>query len=127
MAILIPILFPLTYQLGAKAGLTAAEIDQIGHAALAAVLGGSVFGDHCSPISDTTVLSSMSSGADHVDHVRTQLPYAVLVATLSIPAYLLVGFGTPIVVVHLISIVTLLGVFFLLSSEKKLWPLFRTR
>jgi len=43
------------------------------------VLAGSVFGDHCSPIADTTILSSMASGCDHMDHVRTQLPYAIIV------------------------------------------------
>ncbi|NOZ79712.1 MAG: Na+/H+ antiporter NhaC family protein [Acidobacteria bacterium] len=51
---------------------------------VAAVLGGSVFGDHCSPISDTTIMSSMASSCDHVDHVRTQLPYAVLGALLAL-------------------------------------------
>lgn len=50
---------------------------------LAAVLSGSVFGDHCSPISDTTIVSSMASACDHIDHVRTQMPYAVLIALLS--------------------------------------------
>ena len=48
--------------------------------ATASVLAGAIFVDHCSPISDTTVLSSMASGCDHVDHVRTQLPYALVVA-----------------------------------------------
>jgi Na+/H+ antiporter NhaC len=48
--------------------------------AISSVMAGSIFGDHCSPISDTTVLSSMASGCDHVDHVRTQLPYALVVA-----------------------------------------------
>jgi tetracycline resistance efflux pump len=47
---------------------------------LAAVLGGSVFGDHCSPISDTTMVSSMASACDHIDHVRTQIPYALTAA-----------------------------------------------
>ncbi|MFQ6046775.1 MAG: Na+/H+ antiporter NhaC family protein, partial [Gemmatimonadales bacterium] len=51
---------------------------------IASVLAGAIFGDHCSPISDTTVLSSMASGCDHVDHVRTQLPYAVLVAGVTL-------------------------------------------
>ncbi len=51
---------------------------------VAAILGGSVFGDHCSPISDTTIMSSMASSCDHVDHVRTQLPYAVLGAILAL-------------------------------------------
>ena len=52
---------------------------------LAAVLGGGVFGDHCSPISDSTVLASLVSGCNHLDHVRTQLPYALLAAGLSLP------------------------------------------
>lgn len=51
---------------------------------VASVLAGSVFGDHCSPISDTTVMSSMASAVDHIDHVRTQLPYAVLVAAVAV-------------------------------------------
>lgn len=59
---------------------------------IAAVLGGGVFGDHCSPISDTTIIASMASGTDHIDHVRTQIPYAFLVASLSILLYLFVGF-----------------------------------
>jgi len=50
---------------------------------IAAVLSGSVFGDHCSPISDTTIVSSMASACDHIDHVRTQLPYAISIALVS--------------------------------------------
>ncbi len=52
-------------------------------ASIAAILSGAVFGDHCSPISDTTIMSSMSSGCHHINHVRTQLPYAVTVALIS--------------------------------------------
>ena len=52
--------------------------------AIAAALGGGVFGDHCSPISDTTIISSMAAASDHIDHVRTQLPYAITVAIVSI-------------------------------------------
>jgi len=58
---------------------------------LAAVLSGSVFGDHASPISDTTVVSSMASATDHIDHVRTQLPYALIAAAAASLAFLLVG------------------------------------
>ena len=57
---------------------------QILAATVAAILGGAVFGDHCSPISDTTILSSMASGCDHVDHVRTQLPYALFSAIVAV-------------------------------------------
>ncbi len=63
-------------------------------ASVSAVLAGAVFGDHCSPISDTTILSSLATGADHVDHVKTQLPYALAVAGIaSILGYIPVGFG----------------------------------
>lgn len=58
---------------------------------LAAVLSGSVFGDHASPISDTTVVASMASATDHIDHVRTQLPYALISAGIATVGFLLVG------------------------------------
>jgi Na+/H+ antiporter NhaC len=63
--------------------------------ALSATLAGSVFGDHCSPISDTTILSSAGAGCSHIDHVRTQLPYAILVALCSGIGYLVAGLVTP--------------------------------
>lgn len=59
---------------------------------LAAVLAGAVFGDHCSPISDTTILSSTGAGCNHIDHVMTQLPYALIAATISSLGFLLLGF-----------------------------------
>ena len=55
-------------------------------------MGGGVFGDHCSPISDTTIISSMASASDHIDHVRTQLPYALAVGGITTLIYLLLGF-----------------------------------
>jgi Na+/H+ antiporter NhaC len=77
MAILTPLAIPLVFH--------ASEADPMTlSATVSAILGGSVFGDHCSPISDTTILSSMASSCDHVDHVRTQLPYALLGAALSV-------------------------------------------
>ena len=60
---------------------------------LAAVLGGGVFGDHCSPISDTSVISSMASASDHIDHVKTQLPYAILAGVITSIFYLIIGIG----------------------------------
>lgn len=62
------------------------------HLAIAAAIGGGVFGDHCSPISDTTIISSMASASDHVDHVNTQLPYALTAGGVSLIMYLIVGF-----------------------------------
>ena len=58
---------------------------------LAAVMSGAIFGDHASPISDTTVLASMASATDHIDHVRTQLPYALIAAAVAAMGFLLVG------------------------------------
>lgn len=59
--------------------------------AIAAAIGGGVFGDHCSPISDTTIISSMASASDHVDHVNTQLPYALVAGGITFLLYLIMG------------------------------------
>lgn len=59
---------------------------------IAAAMGGGVFGDHCSPISDTTLISSMASASDHIDHVRTQLPYALTAGLAAALVYLLMGY-----------------------------------
>lgn len=60
---------------------------------IAATMGGGVFGDHCSPISDTTIISSMASASDHIDHVRTQLPYALVTGLATTLIYLALGFA----------------------------------
>jgi len=94
MAILTPLIIPLAYKLPMEAGLPASSVDLALMGTVGAVLSGSVFGDHCSPISDTTILSSMSCGADHVDHVRTQLPYAITIAlAATLCGYLPAGMG----------------------------------
>jgi Na+/H+ antiporter NhaC len=80
MAIMLPVVIPLTVSLGGAATYPGGEQFGIFLGATASVLAGAIFGDHCSPISDTTVLSSTASACDHMDHVRTQLPYAVVVA-----------------------------------------------
>ncbi|MDZ7337736.1 MAG: sodium:solute symporter [candidate division KSB1 bacterium] len=82
-AIMIPIAVPMVGPMGLHPGLV-----------LSAVLGGGVFGDHCSPISDTTIISSMAAATDHIDHVNTQLPYALVAAGLATVLYLIVGFAT---------------------------------
>ncbi len=61
---------------------------------VSAVLGGGVFGDHCSPISDTTIVASMASACDHIDHVSTQIPYALISAAIAAVVYLIVGMIT---------------------------------
>lgn len=89
MGILLPLVVPLAYNL-------VPEVGPILHASTAAVLAGAIWGDHCSPISDTTILSSLATGCDHVAHVRTQLPYALLAGGVSLMLGLLpVGFGLP--------------------------------
>ncbi|MFW2389885.1 MAG: Na+/H+ antiporter NhaC family protein, partial [Polyangiales bacterium] len=77
MAILFPLVVPLAHQM-------APGNETILLGTVSSILAGSVWGDHCSPISDTTVLSSMATSCDHMDHVRTQLPYALLVGVISL-------------------------------------------
>lgn len=79
-AILMPLAIPLAVHVGTPV-----------HAAIAAVISGGLFGDHCSPISDTTILSSMGSTCDHIDHVNTQLPYALTGAFAAVIGYVLGG------------------------------------
>ena len=79
-AILIPVGFPLAMSLGLPPSFV-----------LAAILGGGVYGDHSSPISDTTIISSLASGCDHLVHVRTQLPYATAAGLCAVMLYTLVG------------------------------------
>jgi Na+/H+ antiporter NhaC len=81
-AIMIPIAVPIIQIIGLHPGLI-----------IAAVLGGGVFGDHCSPISDTTIISSMASATDHIDHVRTQIPYALLAAGISLLLFVIFGYA----------------------------------
>ena len=81
-AIMIAISIPMAHAHGANLYLV-----------VAATIGGGVFGDHCSPISDTTIISSMASASDHIDHVRTQLPYALFVGGISAILYLILGYA----------------------------------
>ena len=97
MAILLPLVIPLTVSLGGAAGFESGAQYSILLGTMSSVLAGAIFGDHCSPISDTTVLSSMASSCDHVDHVRTQLPYAVVVAAIMVPlGDIGTAFGLPV-------------------------------
>lgn len=84
-AIITPIVIPLAFQ------LTGGNITSLIYASIAAILGGGCFGDHCSPLSDTTILSSLAAGSDHIDHVNTQIPYALTVAGVSSILYIIVG------------------------------------
>jgi Na+/H+ antiporter NhaC len=98
MSILLPNVVALAASLGEQT-----QLGLIGMVAISigAVLDGAIFGDHCSPISDTTVLSSVASGSDHLDHVRTQIPYALITAALAVtcgylPSVLLAWWSFPL-------------------------------
>lgn len=84
MGILMPLVIPLTWAIMNAAGQAGPGDMHLLYSAIACVLAGSVWGDHCSPISDTTILSSMASGCDHIEHVRTQLPYAMVVGVVAL-------------------------------------------
>ena len=94
MSILIPLILTFAQKLGVTEGADPETMRQIILGCVGAVLAGAVFGDHCSPISDTTVMSSMACGSDHIDHVKTQLPYAMVVGFIALfLGYLPAGFG----------------------------------
>ncbi|HDQ15196.1 MAG TPA: Na+/H+ antiporter NhaC family protein, partial [Sediminispirochaeta sp.] len=103
-SILMPLVIPIAAGVsGAEGVLTPTIIASIG-----AVLTGAVFGDHCSPISDTTILSSMASGSDHISHVRTQIPYAVTAALVAaIVGFIPAGLGVPVWILLPIGVLAL--------------------
>ena len=97
MAIMLPLVIPLTVALGGAATYPGGEQVGILLGAIGSVLAGAIFGDHCSPISDTTILSSTASACDHMDHVHTQLPYALLVAVVGmVLGNIGVAYGLPV-------------------------------
>ena len=110
MGILMPLAIPLTWAILQNNDMTGAAGLPILYAAVSTVLAGAVWGDHCSPISDTTVLSSLASQCDHVDHVRTQIPYAVTAGVVSVVALLPIGLGVPWWIVLPISCVVVVAV-----------------
>jgi Na+/H+ antiporter NhaC len=87
--------------------------------AMAAVLAGAVFGDHCSPISDTTILSSTGAGSNHMDHVITQLPYALISAGIAIVGFLIVGFTGSTLAAFAAVIILLAAVAFLVGRNPR--------
>ncbi|MFC4557878.1 Na+/H+ antiporter NhaC family protein [Virgibacillus kekensis] len=106
-AIMIPIAIPVAASMDISMGL-----------AIAAVFSGGIFGDHCSPISDTTILSSAGSSSDHIDHVNTQIPYAVLAGTSGLISFLVAGFtGSGIIALLVGAVVLVVSAYFL----NKVW------
>lgn len=84
-AIMIPISVPLAFTFSGD------ELSTLVYATLAATAGGGVFGDHCSPLSDTSILASTGAASDHIDHVKTQMPYSLVVGVITVLAYLWLG------------------------------------
>ena len=95
-----------------------AAAPQLLTASLAATLAGAVFGDHCSPISDTTILSSTGAGCKHIDHVATQIPYTLVVATCCLVGYLIAGFTANVWLTLGTSVVLLLVILFVLGKRQ---------
>lgn len=106
MGILMPLAIPLSYSISPEAGYVIISTS--------AVLTGAIFGDHCSPISDTTIMSSMGAGCNHIDHVKTQMPYALTVAAVTvICGYIPAGLGLPVwIVLPIAAAVTIAVVYF---------------
>ena len=109
MGILMPLAIPLAFAISPDMGYVTVSIS--------AVLTGAIFGDHCSPISDTTILSSMGAGCHHIDHVKTQIWYALFVAAVTIIfGYIPAGLGLPIYIILPVAIAALTGLTYLIGK-----------
>jgi Na+/H+ antiporter NhaC len=111
MAILYPLILPASWIISQASGMEYAESLAIFHNVVSCVLAGSVLGDHISPISDTTILSSLATGCNHIEHVRTQLPYALVVGLVAIllgtiPA----AYGVPGYINYPVALLVMFGV-----------------
>lgn len=110
--VMMPIAVPMAWQIALAQG---ADPYIVTYASIASVFAGGIFGDHCSPISDTTIMSSMFSASDHIDHVNTQLPYALTAAGISAVLFALFASGitTPLALLPV-------GVVLLIASHRVL-------
>lgn len=118
LGILMPLVVPLTWAVLGANGVADAAHMHILYSAIACNLAGAVWGDHCSPISDTTVLSSMASGCDHIEHVRTQMPYALLVGVVAISVGTIPGgYGFPPLLSIVFGVILLGGVLRFLGKK----------
>ena len=118
MGILMPMVVSLTYSLLMALNGSVTAGDPILLACVGSVLAGAIFGDHCSPISDTTILSSQSCGCDHIAHVVTQLPYALTVAAIGVVCGTLpIGWGVSVWVLLPLQLVGIFGVLMLAGKR----------
>ena len=86
---------------------------------ISACMAGAVCGDHCSPISDTTIMASAGAQCDHIKHVSTQLPYAMTAAVVSFTSYIIAGFVRNWLICLPIGIVLMLGTLFVIKQKTK--------
>ncbi|MDZ7806330.1 MAG: Na+/H+ antiporter NhaC family protein [Gracilimonas sp.] len=113
MGILMPLVVPLGWEIGNATGIPSEVTLEVIYASVSAVLAGSVWGDHCSPISDTTILSSIATQCDHVEHVNTQLPYAMTVGVISIAAMIsALVLNVPIWIIYPVGVIIIVGIIY---------------
>ncbi len=113
-----PIVIPLAATVTEMQNYNPQESTLILQGVISSVLAGCVWGDHCSPISDTTILSSMASGCNHIDHVRTQLPYAIVVGVVCmIFGDILTAYGLSPYISLLIIATFLIGIVYLFGKK----------
>lgn len=113
MGILMPLAVPLAYAINPDMSFIVA--------CTSGVLTGAIFGDHCSPISDTTILSSTGAGCDHIEHVRTQIWYSLFVGAITIIfGYIPAGFGVSIWIILPAAIIALIAITFMVSKKIEL-------
>ena len=118
MGILMPLAVPLVWTVLQNNDMANPDNFYIMYATIGTVLAGSVWGDHCSPISDTTIISSVAAGSDHIDHVRTQIPYALTVGVAALLLGLIPsGFGVSPWITLPIGAVVLVGVIFVFGTK----------
>ncbi len=118
MGILMPLAVPLVWTILQNFGMATPEYNYILYATIGTILAGSVWGDHCSPISDTTIISSVAAGSDHIDHVRTQIPYALAVGVVSLVVGLIpTGFGIPWWLTLPAGAAVLLGILYVFGDD----------
>ena len=117
--IMIPLVMPIATGLAQAKGLPQEAFVNACMICIAAVVGGAVFGDHASPISDTTILSSTGAGCPHLEHVATQMPYAVFIALCSAIGFIAGGFSENIIAAWLsFALVLVIGIVFLPKTVK---------
>jgi Na+/H+ antiporter NhaC len=122
MAVLLPLVIPLSAAIsGFSSGIPDSATYSFIVVCSSGVLTGAIFGDHCSPISDTTILSAMGAGCDLIDHVDTQIWYSFTIAAVVIAGYLLVGFGFSVWITLLITMITLIGVLLIFGKKVPTW------